>query len=144
MQQKDELPKEVSDAPEGACADAAIIVRNFLSAMEARDLETASSLLSKGFTMQFPGTEPMTELQQLLDWAKPRYSKISKSFEGFDTIAKNERSATVYCYGRLSGTWPDGTSFDNIRFIDRFDIQDGKIFRQDVWNDIAEIKAQNE
>ncbi|MEO1140842.1 MAG: hypothetical protein AAFW66_00615, partial [Pseudomonadota bacterium] len=102
MQHKDELPKEVSDASESACADAAIIVRNFLSAMEARDLETARSLLSKSFSMQFPGTEPMTELQQLLDWAKPRYGKISKSFEGFDTIAKNERSATVYCYGRLS------------------------------------------
>ena len=144
MQQKYELPKEVSDAPEGACADAAGIVRNFLSAMETRDLETARSLLSKSFTMQFPGTEPMTELQQLLDWAKPRYSRVSKSFEGFDAINNTERSATVYCYGRLSGTWPDGTSFDNIRFIDRFDIQDGKIIRQDVWNDIAEIKAQNE
>ena len=48
----------------------------------------------------------------------------------------------VYCFGTLSGEWLDGTSFEGIRFIDRFEVVGDKISRQDVWNDMGEVKAQ--
>ncbi len=35
-------------------------------------------------------------------------------------------------------------AFEGIRFIDRFEVTAGKITRQDVWNDIAEVKAQDQ
>lgn len=125
-----------SGAP--ALPDPAQVVRDFLNAMEARDLDTARSFLGDGFTMTFPGTAPMTTLEQLIDWAAPRYRFVRKTYEGFDSAGD-----VTYCRGTLSGEWPDGTAFDSIRFIDRFEVENGKLTRQEVWNDIAEIQAQN-
>ncbi len=45
---------------------------------------------------------------------------------------------------RLAGEWPDGTPFDGIRFIDRFELADGKLARQEVWNDLAEAGARSQ
>jgi 4-oxalocrotonate tautomerase family enzyme len=123
-----------------ALPDPAATVRSFLDAMEARDLDTAETLLGKGFVMTFPGAAPMKTLQELIDWARPRYHFVKKTYEGFD-VANTEGGPVVYCRGWLSGEWPDGSGFANIRFIDRFELTDGKITRQDVWNDIAEVKA---
>jgi hypothetical protein len=38
----------------------------------------------------------------------------------------------------LQGTWLQGAPFEGIRFIDRMEVRDGLITRQDVWNDLAE------
>ena len=48
--------------------------------------------------------------------------------------------AVVYTQGTLSGEWPDGSAFSGIRFIDRFELTGGKITRQDVWNDMGEVR----
>jgi len=37
----------------------------------------------------------------------------------------------------------DGRPFEGIRFIDRFEIQDGLIVKQDVWNDMGEYKLEH-
>ena len=132
-----------SRTPAPAKPDPASLVRAFLTAMQSRDLETAQSFLSKSFTMTFPGTEPMESLTQLIDWAKPRYAHISKTYEGFDTIQSAGDAAIVYCRGTLSGEWLDGTSFEGIRFIDRFEVVGDTITKQDVWNDIAETRAKS-
>jgi hypothetical protein len=109
--------------------------------METRDLAKARSYLGEGFKMYFPGTSGMTSLQELIDWAKPRYNFVIKTYDGFDALQSPEDAAIVYCRGTLSGEWPNGTAFKDIRFIDRFEIVNGKLTRQDVWNDIAETKA---
>jgi len=99
-------------------------------------------MLGVGFVMQFPGAPRMTRLQQLIDWAKPRYKFVIKTYDGFDAMQSSGDAAIVYCRGTLSGEWPDGTAFSGIRFIDRFEVAAGFITRQDVWNDIAETKAR--
>ncbi len=116
------------------------VVRTFLTAMEARDLDAAGSLLGNGFSMTFPGGVRMTELSELIAWAAPRYRFVKKTYAGFETV-QGDASAVVYCRGTLSGAWPDGQAFDGIRFIDRFEIADGLIVRQEVWNDLAETRA---
>lgn len=121
-----------------ALPDPAGIVRAYLSAMEARDLDTAQSMLAAGFTMTFPGTAPMTTLQELIDWSAPRYRFVKKTYKTFDTTGDGR---IVYCNGTLFGEWPDGTPFDGIRFIDRFEIEGGLITRQDVWNDMGERRT---
>ncbi len=121
--------------------DAGALVRGFLAAMEARDLDRAQSMLGAGFVMRFPGTEPMHSLEELIAWAKPRYRFVKKTYAGFDVMQGPGAETLVYCRGTLSGEWPDGTAFDGIRFIDRFEVEDGRIVRQDVWNDIAETRA---
>ena len=121
------------------------IVRTFLAAMEARDLETARSLLAPGFEMVFPGTAPMRSLEDLIAWSKPRYRKVAKTYERFDE-APGDSETVVYCFGHLYGEWPDGSPFDGIRFIDRFTVRDGMLADQRVWNDMGETRllAQEE
>lgn len=116
------------------------VVRGFLSAMQARDLAAAQEFLANDFNMIFPGTGPMTSLAELIDWAKGRYRFVVKSFEAFEAF-QGEGAAVVYVRGALAGQWPDGTPFDGIRFIDRFEVVAGKLARQDVWNDLAERRA---
>ncbi|APE44521.1 tautomerase [Sulfitobacter alexandrii] len=126
--------------PADALPDPAELVRAYLAAMEARDLDKARAMQGDGFVMVFPGTPPMTRLEELLDWAAPRYRFVTKRYAGFDT-APGPEAAVVYARGTLEGEWPDGTAFAGIRFIDRFEVTQGRITRQDVWNDIAETRA---
>lgn len=128
--------------PAAALPDPAQIVRAYLAAMEARDLDSARAMLGSGFTMTFPGTEPMTELDELIAWSKPRYAFVTKTYEGFDALQSAGDAAIVYCRGHLQGEYHDGTGFDGIRFIDRFEVTGGKITKQEVWNDMAEVKAR--
>ena len=116
-------------------------MRDYLAAMEARDLETARGMLSDGFQMVFPATQPMTQLSELIDWSKGRYKFVKKTYDGFDAMHSGG-VAIVYARGTLYGEWMDGTPFEGIRFIDRFEIAGGRIVRQDVWNDMAEVRAK--
>lgn len=112
------------------------LIKSYLTAMEARDLDTARAMLADGFAMRFPGTQDMHSLEELIEWSKPRYKNVGKTYDGFD-----EMNGVVYVYGTLFGTWLDGQSFNGIRYIDRFEVKDGLILRQDVWNDMAEVKT---
>jgi len=111
------------------------IVRSYLSAMEARDLDGARELLAEDFVMTFPGGERFTRLEDLVAWSRDRYRFVRKTCDRFDECF-GEDGVTVHCSGMLAGEWPDGTPFSGIRFIDRFDVGDGKLRRQDVWNDL--------
>ncbi|WP_099825607.1 nuclear transport factor 2 family protein [Oceaniglobus indicus] len=113
------------------------LVRRFLTAMEARDLTVARACLDDRFVMYFPGTGPIHDLETLIEWSRPRYAFVKKTYDGFDVS-----DGIVYCRGTLSGEWPDGAPFDGIRFIDRFEIEGERIVRQDVWNDMAEVRAR--
>lgn len=127
----------VARKPGAPVPDAAQVVHDFLAAMEARDLKSAQGMLADDFTMVFPGTGPMRTLDELIDWAKDRYAQVAKTYERFD-VAPGADGVTVYCFGTLYGEWLDGRAFEDIRFIDRFTIVDGKIVDQRVWNDMGE------
>lgn len=125
--------------PAPALPDPAGVVRAYLDAMEARDLTKAETFLGAGFTMQFPGAKPMTRLMELVEWSKPRYRFVKKTYERFDA-GMGAEGPVVYCFGTLHGEWLDGTVFEGIRFIDRFQLEGGLIVRQDVWNDMGEVR----
>jgi len=127
--------------PAPARPDPCELVRAYLAAMEARDIDTAQAMLGDGFVMNFPGANGMTTLQELIDWSRPRYRFVKKAYDRFEALQSGDVTA-VYSVGTLYGEWPDGTPFEGIRFIDRFELTDGKITRQDVWNDLAEVRAQ--
>ena len=113
------------------------VVRDFLQAMQSRDLDRAQSFLSPDFRMCFPGGVVMHTLDELTAWAAQRYSHIGKHYEQFEESWQGDVTV-VFCHGSLQGTWPHGESFEGIRFIDRMEVRGGKIIRQDVWNDLAE------
>jgi len=79
----------------------------------------------------------MRDLDELIGWAKDRYTSVGKTYERFD-VAPGEDGVAVYCYGMLAGEWLDGSKFSDIRFIDRFTVRDGKLVDQRVWNDVGE------
>ncbi|GHE21750.1 nuclear transport factor 2 family protein [Halomonas urumqiensis] len=112
------------------------LVRAFLDAMQSRDLQAARALLADDFHMTFPGGVEMTRLEELVAWASERYRFVHKRFDAFDTCDKEDHSVVV-CHGELSGEWPDGSPFAGVRFIDRFEVRDGKLARQAVYNDLA-------
>jgi phenylpyruvate tautomerase PptA (4-oxalocrotonate tautomerase family) len=121
--------------------EASGLVREFLQKMEARDLAGASAFLAPDFTMHFPGAAPMHRLEELVAWSKPRYQRVGKRYERFDESWDDE-ATIVYCFGTLHGLGLDGTPFDGIRFIDRFEVVDGLFRRQDVWNDMGEVRGR--
>nr|WP_273192392.1 nuclear transport factor 2 family protein [Halomonas sp.] len=117
-------------------------VRAFLSAMEARDLACAERYLAVNVVMQFPGAAPMQRLSEVVEWAKTRYRRVSKTFYAVDLCShpKQGTSTThsvMVCHGELAVEWLDGSTSTGVRFIDRFELTDGLITRQDVWNDLA-------
>src|SRR6056297_2076645 len=56
-------------SPAPALPDPSRLVLDYLAAMEAREIDRADAMLGEGFTMEFPGTGPMTRLADLIDWA---------------------------------------------------------------------------
>lgn len=116
------------------------IVRKYLELMQERDLAGAAALLAPDFAMCFPGGVVMHRFEELIEWASGRYRSVAKDYERFDECWSGE-GAIVYCSGTLYGVWSDGREFSGIRFIDRIEVVDGRIRRQDVWNDLAEATA---
>jgi hypothetical protein len=124
----------VDEAGEEAIA----LVRRYLAAMEARDLAAARLCLDPGFRMTFPGGATFDSLEALVAWSRPRYRSVAKRLEGIELA---QGGAVVWCFGTLFGEWPDGRQFEGVRFVDRFEIRDGRLADQKVWNDLAEARA---
>ncbi len=127
-----------SERAEAGPSEPDAVVRRFLALMEARDLDAASALLAPDVEMVFPGDVRFDRLEALVAWSRDRYARVAKRFDRVDTMPA-DHSAVVVVQGTLYGAWPDGSAFDGIRFIDWFELKDGLIRRQHVWNDLAEM-----
>jgi hypothetical protein len=119
--------------------DPAQVVREYLAAMERRDLAAAKAMLAPGFAMVFPGGMRLETLEQLVEWARPRYRRAAKTYERFDVAPAPDGASTVYCFGTLYGELLSGEPYAGIRFIDRFTVAAGKLVDQSVWNDMGEV-----
>lgn len=116
------------------------LVTEFLRALEARDLRRAGLLLAPGAILTFPGAQAQfNTLTAMASWASTRYRAVRKTIATFDRMGSGS-AVVLYCRGTLAGEWLDGSAFTAIRFVDRFEIADGRILRQDVWNDLAEYR----
>ncbi len=131
----------VQRKPASALPDPTVIVRDYLTAMENRELEKATAMLGEEFRMVFPATDEMVNLSELIEWSKNRYRFVKKTYDAVESFFQNG-TTIVYVRGKLRGEWMDGTAFDGIRYIDRFELSGGKIQRQDVWNDMAEVRSK--
>lgn len=123
--------------PAAAPEQADSIIKSFLAAMEARNLEQAKAFLANDFQMTFPGNVSLSTLEDLIAWSQTRYKFVKKDIEDI-SLSFHELTTIGYCHGTISGEWLDGTTFNDIRFIDRFEIIPEGITKQDVWNDMAQ------
>lgn len=119
------------------------IVEDFLSASMVPDPDKAATFLASDARIIFTGASQMSHPREMAAYNARRYRWVKKKF-GSNDVAINDDRIVVYSIGTLFGEWLDGTPFDDNRYIDRFEIQDGKIIRIDVWNDSAEriLKAE--
>lgn len=111
-------------------------VRDFLAAIERRDLAACRAFAAPGLQMTFPGGLEHASFDALFASSSGRYQRVGKHIEQVDVMRAGDLWI-AYCFGTLHGLWRDGTPFEGIRFIDRFELRDGVIVRQQVWNDSA-------
>ncbi len=130
-------PNPPARGDETATGAASKLVLKYLRTMEARDLDTARAMLGSGFYTVFMGGHRFTTPEELVAFQKGRSQNSWKAFQRFDEINADD-GTVVFCFGTLQGEKPDGTPYQNIRYVDRFTLRDGKIVDQMVWNDMAE------
>jgi phenylpyruvate tautomerase PptA (4-oxalocrotonate tautomerase family) len=107
--------------------------------MEARDLDTRAAMLGEGFAMTFPGTGPMTSLAELIDWAKGRYRFVTKTYEAVEAFQPRARRRL---HARDAGRRMAGRHAVRGHPLHRPVRGDGRVLtRQDVWNDMAEVRG---
>ena len=119
---------------------AAKIVRTYLRLVEERDLDAASEFLADDVLIVFPGGRTFGSLTDQVASSAGRFRSVKKTLDQLDVVSDGAET-TVYVYGTLAGQALDGSSFDGVRFIDRFALNDGQIVSQMVWNDLAEVGA---
>jgi hypothetical protein len=115
-------------------------LKRWVDAVGRRDFDAARQGLAPDFEMVFPGGGVMRDLAELPAWAATRYQSVSKHYERFEQAWQGDQTV-VFCSGTLQGRWLDGTAFEGVRFVDRFELAGRRIHRQEVWNDLAEARA---
>lgn len=123
-----------------AAARAIETVTSYLRLVEERRLDDATRYLASGITLTFPGGRTFSNLADQVASSATRFRTVRKVHERFDAV-EVDGSIIVYSLGTLEGEGLDGRRFSGVRYIDRFDVRDGLIVDQRVWNDLAEMKV---
>lgn len=124
-------------ATEDEVREARTIVERFLETSMIPDPDGAARLLAPDAEIYFTGKTRMSHPREMAAYNAARYKWVKKAFATLD-IAPAEDHIVAYGTGTLYGEWPDGTPFDGNRYVDRFEIRNGRITRIDVLNDSAE------
>jgi len=121
---------------------AAEAIDTYLQLCEDRELDQATDYLADGVELIFPGNRSYASLQEMAQASKGRYAWVKKHRTDYSVGERTAPDGTteqvVTSIGTLYGEKLDGTPFEGIRYIDVFTVRDGRIVRQEVWNDLAE------
>lgn len=113
------------------------IVSNFLEASMKPDPVRAATFMAPDAKITFTGRREMQNAAEVIAFNKARYQWVKKSIGQYDWMERDDHTV-VYSNGFLYGVWPDGREFAGNRYIDRYEVKDGKIIKMDVLNDSAE------
>lgn len=123
-----------------AVAQAREIVERYLEASMIPDPDKAATFLAPDFTLTFTGGRQFKGPADAAAFNAKRYARVKKRFLRTDAVLDpTTGDVIVFNTGHLYGAWPDGTPFDENRYLDQFVVRDGKIVSSQVWNDSAEI-----
>lgn len=117
--------------------EAVQIVSDFLTVSMIPDPERAATYMAEDVRITFTGGRHMPAARDITAFNAGRYAWVKKQLGQFDWTERDDHTV-VYSNGTLHGEWPDGRTFSGNRYLDRFEVRDGKITRMDVWNDSAE------
>jgi ketosteroid isomerase-like protein len=119
--------------------DAIQVARSFLAAVAGRDLEAAEALTAGDFTMVVSGGHRFDSLRSFVGYSGTRQKSVAKHTDRFEALPGDD-GVVVYCFGTMSGAWLDDSRYEDVRYIDRFLIRDGRISDMKVWSDMAEFR----
>ena len=131
-------PSDLTHPRTEAARALAALVHRFLRGSEARDRAALEKMATSDFSATFPRGVVHASIGAWMDSSTKSFERVRKIFERFDVVAGDAPdSGTVYAFGQLTGRFRGGDSFDGTRFIDRFEVENGRIRRQTVWNDLS-------
>ncbi|MGB9097698.1 nuclear transport factor 2 family protein [Erwinia sp.] len=113
------------------------LVKDFLAASMAPDPVLAATYMTPEVKITFTGRREMPDPQAITAFNGARYKWVKKQLGQFDWMDRGDH-VVVYATGTLYGQWPDGREFAGNRYVDRYEVRDGKITHMDVLNDSAE------
>jgi len=116
------------------------VVREFLDALGRRDLAAASAYLAPGFVMTLPGNHQFRSLEEFAAFSATRSGAARRAIDGLEA-SEAPTGLAVYATGTMTGSWPDGRSFQGVRFCDRVVLRNGLIVEMQVWSDLAEYRS---
>ena len=115
------------------------IVEHYLELIMGPNPAAARIYISSELVIRFTGGRVMQDPTECAAFNKQRYAWVKKRFERTDLVTETgDGTHIVYNIGTLYGAWPDGTTFEGNRYVDRYVLLNGLIIFMDVWNDSAE------
>ena len=115
------------------------VAQAFLAAVAGRDLDSAEALTSDDFRMVVSGGHAFDSLRSFVGYSTTRQKAVAKHTDRFEALIDGD-AVVVYCFGTMSGTWLDDSPYQDVRYIDRFVIRNGRISDMKVWSDMAEFR----
>lgn len=113
-------------------------IEQFLACVARRDLDHARQYLSPDARIVFPPGRTFDSLEDMAAGMRVRYQSIDKIRERWDIWTRDDDTLVVYNTGTLFGVNVHDVPFSGVRYLDRFELRDGLIVLQEVWNDLSE------
>lgn len=111
-------------------------VDTYLQHCEDRNLEAASAYLAKPAQLIFPGGVVHPDLESLVASASGKYRWVRKHRDEYAEGVDAQGRTVVTSRGRLYGENTHGVEFEDVRYVDVFVFEDGRIAEQHVYNDL--------
>lgn len=110
------------------------VVEEFFDRMADDRRETVGELFADVAVITVPGArfEGPDAADDFLSFLAPRYEWAAKTFDRWI-----ECDDQVVSIGTLYGVDNDGERFEDVRYVDVYEVRDGLIRRLDVYNDLA-------
>lgn len=110
------------------------IVEEFFERMGDERRSTVDELFADTAIITVPGEQFSGQgtANEFLNFLAPRYEWAAKEFDRW--IVQDD---TVISTGTLYGVDNDGNEFEDVRYVDIYEVTDGLITRMDIYNDLA-------
>ncbi|MCB2108288.1 MAG: nuclear transport factor 2 family protein [Rhodobacteraceae bacterium] len=117
------------------------VVKQFFDAMSRRDFPGMEAVMAPNFKMTVTGGHVFSHPRDFAARALAQQKSARKTTDRYEEIP-SAKGTIVYAMGSMAGEWNDGTTYSKIRYIDRFEIEDGKIVDMNVWSDMSEFRPK--
>lgn len=122
------------EPPLGRDVSPRAVAEEFFARMGDERREAIDELFADDAVITLPGVrfEGPDAPEEFLAFLAPRYERAAKEFDRWI-----ETDTEVVSIGTLYGVDNDGKEFSDVRYVDVYEVVDGRIQRIDIWNDLA-------